>query len=81
MKKIKNISLIVLSIALLGLWSCNKAHSIDNPANESLSVTTKLDSMSAIDALDANDYDITNDGEYNEFFNAFRPWTSRTMAP
>ena len=77
----KNISLTVLSIALLGLWSCNKAQSFENRANESLSITTKLDSMSVIDALDANDYYITKDGEYNEFYNAFRPWTSRTLAP
>jgi hypothetical protein len=129
MKKIKNFSLIVLSIAILGLWSCSKAQSTENTVNESLSVKTNLVLLSAIDASDlidkhsklfeANkarldamgefqikscqgivfvpwDYETVHDaldavclggtifvhaGLYNEGLTAFKPWTSKTMAP
>jgi len=77
MKRIKNISLIVLSIALLGLWSYNKAQSIENTADESLSEIF----IAEIDAAGAEDYLITNEEMYNEFLDAFQPWTSRTLAP
>ena len=73
----KNISLIVLSITLLGLWSCNKSQSIDNAAKESLSEII----MPEIDVFDAEDNGDPNEGVYNEFLAAFQPWTSRILAP
>jgi len=75
MKKIKNISLIVLSMALLGLWSCNKSQSIENTANESQTETF----MPEIDGAD--DYFIMNEKIYDEFLVAFQPWSSKRMAP
>jgi len=81
MKKITNISLIVLSFALLGLWSCNKAQSIENTAKESLPVNTEQVIVSEIDSADADEFGFTNEGAYNEFLAFYKPWTSRTMAP
>ena len=81
MKKITNISLIVLSFALLGLWSCNKAQSIENTAKESLPVNTEQVIVSEIDSVDADEFGFTNEGAYNEFLAFYKPWTSRTMAP
>lgn len=50
MKNLRNISLIVvLSIALMGLGSCNKDQLIDNKQNESLQVPTDLLKTSEID--------------------------------
>jgi hypothetical protein len=81
MKKIKNISLIVLSIALLGLWSCNKAQSVENTASESQKANREIILMSAIYATASNDEVIANAGLYDEIPSLFQPWTSSTLAP
>jgi hypothetical protein len=81
MKKIKNITLIVLSIALLGLWSCNKAQSFESAATESSAVAQNVVEGSAPDIEDSDYYDITRSEDYNEFLAIYRPWSSLTMEP
>jgi len=81
MKKISNISLMVVSIALAGLWSCNKAQSFANTASELPSVTSNSVELTSPGIVGADHYDITRDEDYHEYLAVYRPWSSKTMMP